>query len=237
MIHQLIFAHARPDWTEAQFQNHWLNVHAVQFASRIPQILLYKVNLRIDADVPLPVFGPPFEGLAEIWVQNLEEQVASLRSPEFIDGARADEPRWAAFWDTVFLPTDTMELIGGPSEQCRPWPAKLYIVLKRRAGMPLGGFRGYLQKIHADKLASLPGLRRLEVCTVIDALYGAGEAMLDAVTLLSFDNASALEAAVRSDAFTQDILPDYDNFAERQYVRYFAAQEHWVIGPEPRERG
>jgi hypothetical protein len=237
MIHQLIFAHARPDWTEEQFHHHWLNVHAVQFASRIPQILLYKVNLRINVNVPLPLFGPPFEGSAEIWVRDLDEQLASLRSPEFINGARADEPNWAAFWNTVFLPTDTVELVGGPEQQRTAWPAKLYIVMKRRAGMPLGGFRGYLLKVHGEKLARLPGLRRLEMCTVVDAMYGIGETQLDAVSLLSFDDAGALEEAMRSEAFMRDISPDYDNFVERQYLRCFAARENWVIGPEPREQG
>ena len=41
---------------------------------------------------------PLWSGVAEIWLANEEEQLASLQTPEFLKGARADEPKWAAFW-------------------------------------------------------------------------------------------------------------------------------------------
>jgi hypothetical protein len=47
MIHQLIFAYPRPGMSEADFQDYWLNKHAVNFASKIPQIRKYLVDTRI----------------------------------------------------------------------------------------------------------------------------------------------------------------------------------------------
>lgn len=42
-----------------------------------------------------------YQGVAEIWLADEATQLASLQSPEFLQGARADEPRWAAFRRTL----------------------------------------------------------------------------------------------------------------------------------------
>lgn len=235
MIHQIIFAHARPDWSEQRFQEYWRDVHAVRYASRIPQIRLYKVCLRVPMeDLPIPQFGPPFHGTAEIWVDDLEQQLASLRSPEFIDGARADEPNWAAFWNTVFLATDTHVIRDAPEDAIPPDSVKLYVTLKRREGVPLPCFREYLLKVQSEKAANLPGLLRLQQCVVLDAMYGFGETTLDAVSLFTFESEASLESALRSEIFGADVLPDFASFAEPRYLRALAVRENWIIGPEPR---
>ena len=47
MIHQLIFAHPKPGMSEQEFQDYWVDVHAVQYASKIPQIRKYLIDTRI----------------------------------------------------------------------------------------------------------------------------------------------------------------------------------------------
>lgn len=102
MIHQLIFAHPKPGMSEKQFQDYWVNVHAAKFASKIPQIKKYLIDTRIPfGEEPA---DPRFSGIAEIWLNNEEDQLASLQTPEFLQGARMDEPNWAAFWRTVTSP-------------------------------------------------------------------------------------------------------------------------------------
>ena len=114
MIHQHIFASPKPGMTEAEFQNYWLNVHAVNYASKITQIKRYKIDTRIDwsGEVDSPIWS----GIAEIWLNNEEEQLASLQSPEFLQGARLDEPNWAAFWNTLGLDTDAHPVSAPPSD-------------------------------------------------------------------------------------------------------------------------
>ena len=46
MIHQMIFAAPKPGMTEQEFCDYWLDVHAVKFASKIPQIRKYKIDWR-----------------------------------------------------------------------------------------------------------------------------------------------------------------------------------------------
>ncbi|WP_449062738.1 EthD domain-containing protein [Planomonospora algeriensis] len=114
MIHQFILAAPKPGMTAAEFQDYWTNVHAVKFAARIPQIRRYLIDSRVpfDADRGRPAL--PHQGIAEIWLENDEEQLASLQTEEFLQGARRDEPNWAAFWLTIVLDTEAHEIVAGP---------------------------------------------------------------------------------------------------------------------------
>lgn len=230
MIHQLIFAAPKPGMSEAEFQDYWLNVHAVKYASKIPQIKKYMIDTRVplDSDDGEPLWS----GVAEIWLRNEKEQLESLQTPEFLEGARLDEPHWAAFWRTVVLDTDAHELVAGP--QVSPEAGvKLIVLVKRRAGLPLEEFRVYSLEQHAGLVRQVPGLRRYVQCHTRDGFYGIGEAVLDAAFQLWFHDLPALEAAWESAEFKQ-VITDLESFVEPRYVHRMVTQEHWVIGPESR---
>jgi len=231
MIHQLIFAHPKPGMSEKDFQDYWVNVHAVKYASQISQIKKYLIDTRIPYG-PEPE-DPRFSGVAEIWLNNEEEQLASLQSKEFLQGARLDEPTWAAFWRTVGLDTTTHVLLEGPPPSRDESLIKLFAMVKRKEGMPLQTFRNYSLQVHAPLDLQLPGLRRYYQCHVRDGFYAIGEAPLDCVSLLWFDSVTALDTALQSpaNAASEHDLP---NFIEMKYAYTFVAQEHWIIGPEPR---
>jgi uncharacterized protein (TIGR02118 family) len=231
MIHQFIFAYPRPGMTEAEFQRYWLDVHAVRFASKIPQIRKYMVDTRR----PLPEESglPLWCGVAEIWLANEEEQLASLQSKEFLQGARLDEPNWAAFWRTIGLDTTAHEIMPGPGERKDSALVKLLVLSKRSEGLPLAAFRSHFLDTHATKVMALPGLRRYVQGHVRDGAYALGEAMLDCVEQLWFDDPEALSSAMSS--VQQQILnADYDLCTEQRYRHRMLVQEHWIIGPEAR---
>jgi uncharacterized protein (TIGR02118 family) len=231
MIHQLIFAHPKPGMSEQDFQRYWVEVHAVQYASKIAQIKRYLIDTRIpfgsEPDDPL------FSGVAEIWLENEAEQLASLQSREFLEGARLDEPRWAAFWRTVVLDTNTHVLREGEPGPQDTSMVKLFALVKRKAGMPLEAFRKYSLEVHAPLDLQLPGLRRYVQCHVRDAFYSVGEAILDSVSQLWFDDLAAIEHMMASPEY-QAASQDLANFIELKYAHTFVTQEHWIIGPESR---
>jgi hypothetical protein len=68
MIHQLIFAHPKPGMSEKEFQDYWINVHAVKYAKKIPQIKRYLIDARIPFG--LEPKAPLFSGFAENWLEN-----------------------------------------------------------------------------------------------------------------------------------------------------------------------
>jgi uncharacterized protein (TIGR02118 family) len=219
--------------SEAEFQRYWRYDHAVNYASRIPQIVRYSVNLR------LPLAGdtdsPPFGGVAEIWLRNEQEQLASLQSREFLEGARADEPRWAAFWATLALDT-TGHLLQDEDAAVRdrPW-IKWYVLMKRRPGLSVEAFRAFALRAHAPRVRQLPGLRRYVQCHVRDSAYALGEPRFDGVSLLWFDTPVALVEALGSSAFRETVQRDWELFVEPRYLVTLAAEEHWVIRPGERE--
>lgn len=229
MIHQLIFAYPRPGMSENEFHRYWLDVHAVRYASKIPQIRKYMIDTRVptaadDGD-------PLWMGVAEIWLANEEEQLASLRSEEFLQGARLDEPRWAAFWRTVVLDTDAHEIVEPPAE--RGAGVKLFRLVKRRAGVPIAEFRERSLGKHAQLVREVPGLRGYLQGHTRDGAYAIGEAMLDAAYQLWFDDADTLAEALASPEF-QLADEDLRSFAEPRYIHDMVVREHWVIGPESR---
>ncbi|MER6944277.1 EthD family reductase [Nonomuraea sp. NPDC000554] len=230
MIHQLIFAAPKPGMSEEEFQQYWLNVHATTYASKIPQIRRYLIDTRIPF---WPDEGEPlWSGVAEIWLRDEKEQLESLQTPEFLDGARMDEPRWAAFWRTVVLDTDAHELVPGPEEGPQE-AVKLIVLTKRREGLPLAEFRSRSLGAHADLVRQVPGLRRYLQCHTRDGAYGIGEAVLDAANLLWFDDRQALAEALESPEFAK-VRADLGTFVEPRYIHRMVVQEHWVIGPESR---
>jgi uncharacterized protein (TIGR02118 family) len=232
MIHQLIFTNPKPGMSDEEFFHYWVEVHAVKYASKIPQIRLYKVDTRIAVEgIDKPA---PFTGVAEIWLANEQEQLASLQTPVFLQGARADEPNWAAFWTTLVLDTTAHPVLPGPPEVRPAAGVKLLTLWKRRPGMALEDFRTYLLQSHAPLVLRVPGLRRYLVGIVRDAFYAIGESRFDAVTHAWFDDTVALGSALASEAMRDSVRPDEPQFAEPRYTFAMAVKENWIIGPEPR---
>lgn len=229
MIHQLIFAAPKPGMTEQDFQRYWTDVHAARYASRIPQIRRYLLDLRVP-------FGdereaPKWGGVAEIWLADEQEQLASLQSPEFLEGARADEPNWAAFWRTLVLDTDATVLRAGDEQAGNR--VKLIRLIKRTEGLSLPDFREASLSKQADLALDIPGMSRYLQCHTRDHHYEIGESVLDAAYQMWFDDVAAARAAIASPEFqrAQDHLL---SIAQQRYLHEMVVTEHWVIGPECR---
>ena len=232
MIHQLIFASPTPGMSEEEFQRYWLEVHAVKYASKIPQIKRYMIDTRVASANEFK--DPLFSGVAEIWLENEEEQLKSLQSKEFLQGARLDEPNWAAFWRTVGLDTDAHVLMEGPPLTKNPTWIKMMILNRRKEGVPLETYRNYSLEVHAPLVLELPGLRRYIQCHSRDGLYAMGESRFDGVWQLWFDDISDLKCALASKQYHEKVKPDLKNFVETRYLFDIIGAEHWIIGPEAR---
>jgi hypothetical protein len=232
MIHQHIFASPKPGMTEAEFQDYWLNVHAVKYASKIPQIKKYKLCMRVDWKYESP--QPLWSGFAEIWLNNEQEQLASLQTPEFLEGARLDEPRWAAFWNTQVLDCDTVTVMDKMGEVAPPDAVKMSALLKRKPGMTVEEYRKYHLDVHAPLSIQAPGILRHDVCFTRDSWYVVGEPRFDSVVHFWFENVAAAEALAESAEYRANVVPDDDKFLDPKYVFHMVSKEHWVIGPEAR---
>lgn len=228
MIHQFIFAAPKPGMTEQEFQDYWINVHAVKYASKISQIKQYSVSARLpfgdEASEPL------WSGLADIWLENDAEQLASMQSKELIDGARRDEPNWAAFWRSVVVDTEAHILKAGGGLDAVKDCVKLVSLVKRKPGMTVEAFRSHANDVHAPLALALPGLRRYGHYYARDGLYAVCEPPFDGVSCMWFDNPDAAKAAMASPEHAT-AAADLPNFLEMKYLHNLLMKEHWTIGP------
>lgn len=233
MIHQFIFAAPKPGMSAEEFQDYWVNNHAVNFASKIPQIKRYMVDTRIPfaGDVGEPPL--PYQGIAEIWL-HADEQIASLQTEEFLQGARLDEPNWAAFWLTIGVDTiKTNEVVPGPPLTAADDWIKITYLLKRKPGMPLDEYRQKSLENYAPTVTRLPGLRRYIHNHSVDGLYVFGEASFDSVEQMWFDDLDALTAALYSPEFAA-VQAARDEIVNPRYVFSLVSRENWIIGPDAR---
>jgi uncharacterized protein (TIGR02118 family) len=227
MIHQLIFAAPKPGMTEAAFQDYWLHVHAMNYASKIPGIAKYSVDTRVQTDnAPNPF--PGWGGVAEIWFPDEDAVLASLQSPQFIEGARVDEPRWAAFWLTLAINTDPMVVVEGPPMSRNDTDVKVLVLAKRKQGLDLAGFRDAVKTEPTECAEKIPELLRCVAGFTRDDAYTVGEAPLDLVMQLSFRNQGQSRSALDSDAYL-DFIAYLSAEAEPRYTRTFVAEQHWII--------
>lgn len=230
MIHQLIFAAPKPGMTEAEFHQYWVEEHAVRYAGKIPQIKKYAVDTRIQLDAGEE---PLWNGIAEIWLRNDEEQLASLQTPEFLEGARLDEPRWAAFWRSVVLDTDTEVVLQGEPEDTVQPGVKLVILAKRKEGLGRDEFRRYNREVHAPLVTQVPGVTRYYQSFTRDSWYGISEPPFDAAYHIYFASQKDLEAALKSPQQAA-VEADYKQFVNEQYLHTVPVRENWIIGPQAR---
>lgn len=237
MIHQFILAAPKPGLTATEFQDYWLHVHAVNYASKIPQIRRYLIDSRLPFDDEVAgATGLPHQGIAEIWLDGEVQQLASLQTPEFLQGARLDEPNWAAFWMTLVLDTTAYEIVPGPPLEKDPSWVKLTVLSKRAPGTDLATHRTRSLEEYAPVLAKTPGVLRYLHAQTRDGAYGFGEAVLDTVDQLWFADTDSLSAALHSPYFAEQVLPARAGLTDPRYVWSLVTRENWVLGPDLDEK-
>ncbi len=228
MIHQHIYAAPKPGMTEAEFQNYWLNIHAVQFAVKIPQIAMYKLDLRLACSIdPNPIWS----GCAEIWLRNGEEQLASIQTPQFLQGARLDEPNWAAFWMTVGLDCDNHSIL---DNEVPATAVKLIVLSKRNLKIDLTDYQNSRKQDLKTGAATIPSLLKCQLALAVEGSYTIGESRFDEVAHFWFANVEAAETALASSARTIMLPEATDGVLNPLQVYPMLVKEHWLIGPQER---
>jgi len=225
MIHKHIFVHAKPGMSEQDFFRYWKEVHAERYGRKIKQAKGYLINTRVP-------YGsqesePPFQGVAEVWIESVEDELAFAQSKEYLEGSRLDEPNFLTWYGMFALDTTDQVIVEPPAGD---WPGvKVFVVTKRKPGISLDEYRTYGREVHAPKVAKLPGLRGYVICGVNDDHYAVGESLLDTVSMLWFDSADAVATAQESDVFKHKLAPDLANFVDPRYFHGLVTEGHWVV--------
>lgn len=220
MIHLLYFITRKASLDEAEFHRYWRDIHG-PIAAKIPQLVRYEQSHRI----PFVDTNSSYDGAAEVWLEDEAAFQALRETPEYVDGALADEPNFIDMNRVEWLVTRDHVILDGPQT---PGLTKGIFQLRRKPGMSLADFRHYWIEVHGPIVKRLPGLRRYVQCHTVDAAYGYAEPRWDGVAQLWLDSPEAYRAMLDSDEFQNESWPDGGKFLDLDLAVSFVAQEHQV---------
>jgi uncharacterized protein (TIGR02118 family) len=192
----VIYLKRRADLLQPPFFAWWLGQHKA-LAEQIPGLRRYIISLAVDAP------EGPFDGMAELWFDDLAEADAAFASPAG-QAARADADAHVARRECLNLTEHP--IIDHPT----PPRFKYTAGLKRRADMSREAFAHWWLERHVPYVKKFPAMRKYRVSlvefgpeTVVD---GLAEVWFDDIATLRRVTASEVvkEAQKHSVAHTSD---------------------------------
>ena len=227
MVHLLFLMRRKPGLSRQECQRHWREIHA-PLAQRIPGIRRY-VQSHVIAAVGE---DPPYDGAAEIWVDDEQAATTVFQSKEYMEGAYLDEPNFVDIKSALRLRTeDHMMLTGAPISKSERLVKRMSFV-KRKPGMNPQEFFRYWQDVHGPIACKLPGLRRYLQCHNLTSMYEKEEPRFDGVAQVWFPDAAALEKAFSSQVYLEEARPDGQKFIAPDGVMGLFVEENRVIWEE-----
>ena len=219
----------KPDISLEQFHRHWREVHA-PLALRIKTLKRYVQAHRIPAAVD-GFSASPYEGLAEIWFEDLQTGLGLGDDPDYIGGAFADEPNFISDDGPSFLMTRENVVVAGP-EVAKDTPGvKATILAKRKPGLSVDEFQDYWRTTHAALVPKTPGLQRYVQSHVAPETYEAGAPAYDGVAELWWTDMAAFEHGWLSDEVQVEQFKDASNFVNFETSVGLLVEEYRVIWP------
>lgn len=224
MIHLLYFITRKATIAETEFHRYWRETHG-PIAKKIKQIQRYVQSHRI----PFADMNSTYDGAAEVWLNDDAAMTALRQSPEYLNGALADEPNFIDMSRVEWMATQDHVILDGPQTVGL---TKTIFQLKRKPGMSLAEARKYWIDVHGPIVCKLPGLRRYVQSHLLDAAYAYAEPKWDGVAQLWVDDVAAMQRLFDSREFKEEAWPDGEKFLDLSLARSFVAQEHRVVWPE-----
>jgi len=183
----------RPDVSREFFHEHWRTVHAGH-ALKLTTLRRYIQAHRLDVEVP-GFAQSPYEGIPEVWWDDLAASEAIADDPDYINGAKGDEPTFIDMPRLETVNTREHAIVPGPDVVRDEPEVKLLLLLKRRADLPLEDFRARWPAEVEDVLTACARARRVGVATTLPETYeGNSEPRYDGVAELSWPDLEAYES-------------------------------------------
>ena len=104
----------RSDLTHQQFFTHWRDRHAALFSSQpiVKKTVRRYVQTRTIADIPAGLSAAPFDGIAQIWFDDVNGFLEYLNSANYKETIQPDEERFTDPRRVQFLFSEETPIIG-----------------------------------------------------------------------------------------------------------------------------
>lgn len=221
----------KPDISRERFHHHWRDVHA-PLAKRIKSLRRYVQSHRIDT--PVPGFDAiPYEGIAEIWFDDLKSVRTLGDNPDYLGGAYLDEPNFIDPVGPCFLATREQVVIDEVKLDKGTAIAKVLFLLKRKAGMSVADFQTYWRDEHAPQIPRDRGVLRYVQCHQAPETYEEQDApAFDGVAELWFKDPAAFERYWGDPEVQQIFASDAPRFLAAEGSVALQVEEIRVIWPQ-----
>lgn len=183
-----------------------------------------------------------FDGIAEVWFDNVEDMTTAFNEPRFVDEVGPDDAKFIDPSSVSILVTDEVEKIArtGPSG------IKLSVIIKRRPDLTFEEFERHWNGPHADLVTSVPEftrhVRRYVQAHLVNDYTGKddssklqsqwGKADFDGIAELWFDNPDDMVAAFTEPKFLEKIAPDDAKFVDQEATQLMVLREVDMVGTE-----
>ena len=197
----------RPELSQSRFFDWWLGQHRA-LAEQLPGLRQYMISL--VADEP----DGPFDGMAELWFDDLAAADAAFASPAG-QAARADAEAHVARRERLNLTEHT--IIDHPA----PPRFKFAAGLKRRAEMSREAFAHWWLERHVPYVKKFPAVRKYRVSLV----ESGPETIVDGLAEVWFDDMATLRRVTASAAVKEAQQHSVAHTSDR--IRLFV-EEHRI---------
>jgi uncharacterized protein (TIGR02118 family) len=109
-----ILVYRRPDLTHEQFVEHWQNIHAQLFSSQpvVKQYVRRYIQSRTIPNPPNDVKVADYDGIAQLWFDDIEGFHGVFSSKNYMDVIRVDEQKFIDPKRVEFLFSEETSIIG-----------------------------------------------------------------------------------------------------------------------------
>ena len=224
MIKGIALVARKPGMSEADFHRHWREVHG-PLGLRIAALRRYVQSHRKAP--PVPGFEQvPYDGLAEIWLDDLAAMDAFHTDPTYLEGARADEPNFIDMDKLQFLATTERVMFEEIEVRQDTRLTKAVFLLRRKPGMSVAEFQDYWVKGHAPQIPRDMCVLRYVQCHQLPETYARGEPPYDGVAELSFADDDAFLAYWTSPRIIEIFSADAPRFLDGARCTAFLVDEY-----------
>ena len=220
----------KPGISDEQFHRHWREVHA-PLALRIPSLRRYVQSHRLPQQIP-GFSTTPYEGIAEVWFDDLETTLRLRESPEYLEGAFRDEPNFIDTAGLTRLVTRENVVVAGPAMAKDTRCVKGLFLVKCKPGMSVTEFQDYWRTRHAPLVPRTPHLLRYVQCHVLPDMYETETPpAYDGVAELWWPDLAKFQESWASPELQVEQLTDARNFIDGKGSVALLAEEVRVIWP------
>jgi len=228
MIKGIAIVTRKPGMPDAEFHRYWREVHG-PIALSITGLRRYVQSHRSAHE--FPGFACPYDGVAEIWFDDLQTLANLPNDPGYVNGAQADEPNFIDTDKLVFLATREHVFIEGPPIEKDTPLLKAVFLIKRRPDLSVAEFQDYWINGHAPQIPRDAGIMRYVQCHQAPETYAEGTPAYDGVAELSFADYAAFQAYWSSDRIQAIFAADAPRFLDAANSTAFLAEETRVLWP------